>query len=337
MTTRHHSSDRRNRRPLDDIAADIHKLQRSSLFAIGDLLIEAKEQLLDHGEFLPWLEGHFEWSEDTAENYMGASRLAAKFRNIRNLKLAKTTIYELVELAADDNTTDELMEDIIAALAEQATRDQLKHAAATEIIELTGLRWEFGDYPEAALYALWEVKQRAEPWSDKAADALMAQEPTTEEAARAIVENVEREYRAAENDDPDETDTEETDTEETDTDTEETDTDTEETDSEETDREQQTEQRTEQQQTEQQQTEQQTEEEEQTEEEIEDDPNALPNRIRNLLTPALKAEIEQFNRDSRSMESRDGVRNALRVLINTARDLAVNIDRRTTRMLDRGL
>jgi hypothetical protein len=124
----------RNHRPLDDIAADIHKLHRGNVFATGDLLIEAKDQQLDHGEFLDWIDAEFDWSKTTAERYMNAARLKAKFPNLGNLKLAKTTIYELAELMAAD-TADELMESIIAALAEKATRNQLKATAASAIIK----------------------------------------------------------------------------------------------------------------------------------------------------------------------------------------------------------
>jgi hypothetical protein len=312
---RHHTAERRNavrgrnHRPLDDISADIHKLERESVFAKGDLLIEAKDQL-DHGEFLSWVNSEFEWSKSTAENYMNAARLKAKFPNIGNLKLAKTTIYELAELMAADN--DELMESIIAALTEQATHNQLKATAATDIMLSAGLRWEFGDYPEATLYALHAVK--ITDGNVETMEALKAEQPTTEEAARAIVEQM-REHH-------EETDTEETDTEETDTE----ETDTEETATEETDETD---------------TEQQTEEEEETQEQQTEDQvdevDPLVGKIQSLLNSALTAEIKQFNRDNRSWELRDKVRDALGVLSNTARDPATNINRRTERMLDRGL
>src|SRR5262249_25324718 len=142
MTTRHRTTDGRNRRPLDDIAADIHKHQRSNLFAIGDLLLEAKEQ--HPGEFLSFLQEHFEGSVSSAENYMRASKLRTAFPNIGNLKLARTSIYALTDIAAESGMTDELMNIIIAALAEQATVRQLKSADADRIIELTRLRAEFG-------------------------------------------------------------------------------------------------------------------------------------------------------------------------------------------------
>jgi hypothetical protein len=195
MTTRYHSSDRRNRRSLDDIASDIHSLRRSNLFEVGDLLLEAKEQHL--GEFLPWLEEQFEWSVSSAENYMRASKLRTAFPNIGNMKLARTTIYALTDIAAESGMTDELMNNIIADLAEQATDRQLKPADADRIIGLTRLRAEFGDYPEWTLRALDDVTTRPpKPWRDKAMEALKEKRPRTEEAADAIVLKVMREHVA---------------------------------------------------------------------------------------------------------------------------------------------
>jgi hypothetical protein len=190
---------RRNRRPLDDIAADIHKLQRSNVFEIGDLLLEAKEQL-DHGEFLPWLREEFpDWSEDSAQRAMNVARLGNKYRSLRNLKLPRTTLYDLVDLDADedDDTPDELIQATITALAEQATDSQLKAAAAARIIELTRLRQQFGDYPEATLFALDDVTTKPpKPWRDKVIEALKAKSPTTEEAAKTIILKVMREHVA---------------------------------------------------------------------------------------------------------------------------------------------
>jgi len=187
-------SKKRNRRPLDEIAADIHALQRTNLFAIGDLLIEAKEQL-EHGEWLPWLEEE-EFGVSSAENCMRASRLRTKFPNIGNLKLARTTIYTLTDIAAEGDTTDELMETIIAALAEVATDNRLKPADADMIIELVRLRVRFGgDYPDATLFAL-DRQRAAKPWREKVAEALKAKRPTTEKAADAVILDAMQEHVA---------------------------------------------------------------------------------------------------------------------------------------------
>ena len=104
----------RNGRSLDDIATEIHKLERANIFGMGELLIEAKAKC-EHGEWLDWIEAEFEWSPDTAENYMNAAELARKFRSVRNLKVPATTVYALASLE------DELISDTIARL-EVATK-----------------------------------------------------------------------------------------------------------------------------------------------------------------------------------------------------------------------
>ena len=81
---------KKNTRSLEKIADDIHKIERTNVFDVGDLLIEAKAQC-EHGDWIPWLDAEFDWSVDTAENYMRVAELGAKFRNLRNLKLGRTT------------------------------------------------------------------------------------------------------------------------------------------------------------------------------------------------------------------------------------------------------
>jgi Protein of unknown function (DUF3102) len=51
MTTK-----RKNVRPLDEIADNLHKLERKNIIDIGDLLIEAKAQC-EYGQWLDWLKG----------------------------------------------------------------------------------------------------------------------------------------------------------------------------------------------------------------------------------------------------------------------------------------
>src|SRR5262249_29343388 len=81
-------------RSLEDIAADIHALDREKAFAIGALLVEARESAKP-GKWMEWLSDEFDWSEDTARNYMAAYRLGERFRTVRNLPLPKRTIYQL--------------------------------------------------------------------------------------------------------------------------------------------------------------------------------------------------------------------------------------------------
>jgi hypothetical protein len=79
------------------------KREATDIITIGSLLIEAQEQL-DYGEWLGWLEEHFGSSDRTAENYMNAARLAAKFETVSNLKLRPTVLY-LLGKELDDPTS----------------------------------------------------------------------------------------------------------------------------------------------------------------------------------------------------------------------------------------
>jgi Protein of unknown function (DUF3102) len=84
-------------RALADIEKDLGvlvKAQRRNIFTMGALLIEAKARVL-HGEWLPWLQQHFGRSVSTAENYMNAARLIAKFPTVGNLKLSNSALYWL--------------------------------------------------------------------------------------------------------------------------------------------------------------------------------------------------------------------------------------------------
>jgi len=64
-------------RPLEIIAADIRALERGNAFAIGALLAEAREDA-GYGEWSEWLESEFDWSVETARNYLAAHRLCAQ-------------------------------------------------------------------------------------------------------------------------------------------------------------------------------------------------------------------------------------------------------------------
>src|SRR5260370_35459574 len=98
---RAHHMKRKNVRSLDTIAVNINQLERGNIIDIGDLLLEAKSQC-ERGDWLKWLTCEFDWSVDTAERYMGVAALNAKFRSLRNLKIAATTLYALVYQEQDD-------------------------------------------------------------------------------------------------------------------------------------------------------------------------------------------------------------------------------------------
>src|SRR5215470_16583549 len=175
---------RKNTRPLAHIAADIHDLGRNNIFAEGDLFIEAQAACAA-GDWLEWLNDEG-FSHDTAMRKMKVAKLADRFRKLRNLKLAKTTLYALAEDADDP-----LMPTIIEALAKVATKAQLRPAEAEHAILVVRLRQEFGDdLPDATLFALDSVAGLPWAWVGKAATALKAKKPTSAEDAKKIIDDV---------------------------------------------------------------------------------------------------------------------------------------------------
>jgi hypothetical protein len=80
-------------------ANDIRVLRKqvsSDIIEIGRMLVESKK-LVGHGNWLSWLEREFQWTDDTALNYMRVHELA-KNRNFRDL--SKIPISGLFLLAA---------------------------------------------------------------------------------------------------------------------------------------------------------------------------------------------------------------------------------------------
>ena len=74
---------------------------------IGRLLVEAKARC-KHGQWLPWLEREFGWSDDTARNYMGIYALI-KSRNFRDLGLLPvSSLYLLAAPSTPEAARDEV-------------------------------------------------------------------------------------------------------------------------------------------------------------------------------------------------------------------------------------
>jgi hypothetical protein len=171
----------RNRRSLEAIAADIFKLERQNVFEVGALLIEAKES--HPGEFLQWLSDYEWWSADTAENFMRVARLARRFRNIRNLKLGKTTLYWIAKQPEEEQTA------IVEDLAKVATRKLIRPREAYRIMTCGQVRRVHGNLPDETLLAIGRIGGSA-PVRDALIAALKDAKPTTEEAAREIAKRL---------------------------------------------------------------------------------------------------------------------------------------------------
>ena len=93
--------------------------------AIGEHLHAVKAEL-DHGEFGPWLEAEFGWSQDTANRFMRCHTVFGKIRNLRNLEFDASALYVLSATACPDDATAEAIE-----LAKKG--EHITHAKAKEI------------------------------------------------------------------------------------------------------------------------------------------------------------------------------------------------------------
>jgi hypothetical protein len=169
---------KRNARALDTIAADIHALLRTNIIGIGRFLNEA-HGACEYGDWCQWLANEFEWSAKTADRYRAVATLADRFVKLSNLKLAKTTLYSLIDESEDD------LPAIIQALEKEASRKFLKAAEAENIIFRARCKHRFGDLPEATLRALDLCE--GEDWFNIAAKRLKKQQPATDEVAEKIL------------------------------------------------------------------------------------------------------------------------------------------------------
>src|SRR5262249_9445539 len=126
--------------------------------------------------------------------YADVAELGSKFCKLKNLKLAASTLYALVE---HDNEDD--LPSIIEELARHASKKQLSIRDAEHVIRIGIGRHRYGDHPDATLVQLVEIEQyRDSSWYDKAVAELKEQKPETDESAYAIVDEVEQEYLEAE-------------------------------------------------------------------------------------------------------------------------------------------
>lgn len=101
------------------------KRAASDIIEIGQKLIEVKARL-GHGNFRPWLKIEFDWSQDTAHNFMN---VASKFGNFPNLDgMAPSALY----LLAAPSTPEEARAEAVA-LAEQG--EPITYSRARELIE----------------------------------------------------------------------------------------------------------------------------------------------------------------------------------------------------------
>ena len=104
----------------------LHDLERrtsESIIEMGQHLIEVKAAI-GHGNFLPWLEAEFGWSDRVAAHLMN---VAVKFENFSNLEsVSPSALYVLAAPSTPDEVRVEFTE--LAALGQKVTHKDVKAA-----------------------------------------------------------------------------------------------------------------------------------------------------------------------------------------------------------------
>ena len=116
--------------PADHIA-EIRRLGKRAVedvIEIGRRLAECRD-VVGHGNWLPWLDREFGWSEATARNFMRVHELAkTKSANFADLNLPISTLYLLAAPTVADEIRDEFLGR--AANGEQVSQEDVKTAIA---------------------------------------------------------------------------------------------------------------------------------------------------------------------------------------------------------------
>lgn len=122
-------------RAIVEAATDrLHVLERKTgeqIIEIGKLLIQVKGDI-PHGQFLPWLDAEFGWSERAAQNFMA---VADQFKSAKfaDLKIAPSALYLLASSNVPEDVRVEFTD--LAAAGHKVTHKEVKARIATKDIE----------------------------------------------------------------------------------------------------------------------------------------------------------------------------------------------------------
>jgi hypothetical protein len=119
--------------PADILAEHVAEIKRlckrgvSDVAEIGSRLTACKE-LLDHGDWLPFLEKEFGWSEDTAERFIQVARLTKQIPQIAEYGIPLSGVYLLAAKSTPPQAREEIIE--LAEAGEKVTVADVKTAIA---------------------------------------------------------------------------------------------------------------------------------------------------------------------------------------------------------------
>jgi hypothetical protein len=126
---------------LDKHAAEIRRLGKrvvADIIEIGRRLTECK-RIAGHGNFLPWLNREFGWSEDTAERFIQVAALSNQIPQLAEFNLPLSGLY----LLASPSTPDEARTEIIerAQVGEPISVADVKQTIAEQRAVTSGLTY----------------------------------------------------------------------------------------------------------------------------------------------------------------------------------------------------
>jgi hypothetical protein len=81
----------------------------ANVIEIGRRLTECK-RIVGHGNWLPWLDREFGWTDKTAENFINVYKLSGKFENFSNLDLPLSGLYLLAAPSTPEAARAEIIE-----------------------------------------------------------------------------------------------------------------------------------------------------------------------------------------------------------------------------------
>lgn len=86
------------------------KQTAENIVEIGRRLVECRDRHLDHGQWLPWLEREFQWSRQTADNFIHVYEARAKLPKFGNLSLPLSGLYLLTAPSTPEPAKTEIIE-----------------------------------------------------------------------------------------------------------------------------------------------------------------------------------------------------------------------------------
>jgi hypothetical protein len=164
-----------NDRILAGHAAEIRSLGKrvvADVIEIGKILGEAK-RICGHGNWLPWLDREFGWTEKTAKRFMNVHALAGKSDNLSDLEIPVSAIYLLAAPSTPADARDAIIEraEVGEAVSVAEVKDTIDAAKGrkrskskrpkTEPTEFDSEAWAAGEISmaEAAKAGIAEAQQ----------------------------------------------------------------------------------------------------------------------------------------------------------------------------------